>query len=179
MAIKLIAAIDSNNSLGFENNLLFHIPNDLKRFKELTSGNIVLFGRKSYESLPVQPLPNRLNVVLTRDINYKVPPNVFITNSVDHILNHYATTNDSDKDLFICGGANVYTAFMPYADEVYLTYIDKTAENADTFFNRKMLEELFYITKFEKNYCNVNELDFYYATYKNKNHYVHRVDEFK
>lgn len=177
--IKLIAAIDANNGLGYKNNLLFHIPQDLKRFRQLTEGGLIVFGRKSFQSLPVQPLPNRINVVLSRNKKFDVPTGAFKMDSVDQILNHYSTTNEDDKDMWICGGSDVYTAFLPYADEVLLTYIDKAADKADTFFNRKILEELFYITDFKKNYCEVNNVDFYYVTYKNKQQWVHRWDEFK
>lgn len=173
--IKLIAAIDQNNALGFNNDLLFKIPADLKRFKELTSGNITVFGRKSYESLPIKPLPSRINCVLTRNKAYKADHKVFVTDSVDHMLNHYRTANKEDKDLYVCGGSNIYSAFLPHADEVLLTYIDKAADEADTFFNRKLLEELFYLIKFEKNYCEKNEVDFYYATYRNKSHYTYQL----
>ena len=166
--IKLILAIDKNNALGNKGDLLFHIPQDLRRYKELTSGNIVVFGRKSYESLPVRPLPSRLNCVLTRNKKYEADHKVFVTDSVEKILNHYSTTNGDDKDLYICGGSDVYSAFMEHADEVLLTYIDAEAENADTFFNRRKLEELFYLSGMERNYCEKNDVTFFYFTYKKK-----------
>lgn len=177
--IKLLVAIDQNNGIGYQQDLLYKIPADLKRFKDITTGQIVLFGMQSFKSLPVDKLPNRLNVVLTRNKDYVPPIGVFKMNSIQQVLNHYETTNDNDKDLIVCGGSAVYEAMLPHADEVLLTYIDKAADKADTFFNRKLLEELFYITKFERNYCEKNQLDFYYVTCKNKKKWIHDINEFK
>lgn len=174
----MIVAVSQDWAIGNDNGLLFHIPADLRRFKELTSGHHVLMGRKTYESLPVDKLPNRINTVLTRDKNYPVPSDVFTIDSVDNVLSHYHS-GVQDKDLFIIGGSTIYSQFINHADEVLLTYIDKAAEKSDTFFNRKLLEELFYITDFKKNYCEKNDVDFYYVTYKNKQQWVHRWDEFK
>lgn len=183
MSIKLIVAVSQEWGIGANNDLLFHIPDDLKRFKELTVGkgdipNLVLMGSKTYDSLPVNKLPNRTNVVLSRNSNYPVPSDVFVVDSVETVLNHY-NSGIQDRDLWVVGGSTVYSQFLPHADEVHLTYIDKAAENADTFFNRKMLEEHFYMTSFKKKYCEKNELDYYYVDYKNKKHFAHRWDELK
>lgn len=168
MSIKLIVAVTEDWAIGYKNELLYRIPEDLKRFRELTKGNITIFGRHTFESLPVQPLPNRINVVLSRDKKYVPPPTVFKMNSVEHILNHYSTANEEDKDIYVCGGSGVYSDFLPYADEVLVTYIESTADNADTYFDREKLEELFYIGGIEHNYCEENDLKFHYVTYKRK-----------
>lgn len=183
MSIKLIVAVSQEWGIGANNDLLFHIPDDLKRFKELTVGNngepnLVLMGSKTYQSLPVDKLPNRINVVLTRNKDLETHPEVFKVDSIDHVLNHYNSGNQN-RDLFCIGGSTTYSHVLPHADEVHLTYIDKAAENADTFFNRKLLEEHFYMTSFKKKYCEKNELDYYYVDYKNKKHFTHRWDELK
>lgn len=175
--IKLICAIDKNDAIGYGNDLLFRIPADLKRFRQMTENNHVLMGRKTFQSLPY-PLPNRINTVLSRDGKFPHSSDVFVMDSVEKVINHYRS-GSQDKHLYVIGGEGVFEAFLPYADEVHLTYIDKAAEKADTFFNRKMLEEHYFMTGFKKNYCEKNDLDFYYVDYKNKSHYVHRLDEFR
>src|SRR5690606_20330227 len=130
--------------LGYKNDLLYRIPADLKRFKELTTNQYVLMGSRTYESLPVEKLPNRINVVLTRNKDYKVPTGVFKMDSVEHVLNHY-NSGEQDRDLYVIGGSTIYAQMLEHADEVLLTYVDAEAEYADTFFNRRKLEELFYL----------------------------------
>jgi dihydrofolate reductase len=168
LGIKILVAVDTNFAIGYKNKLLFHISDDLKRFKKLTTGNYVLMGRKTFESILSynnKPLPNRLNVVLTRNRKYEVPLGVFKSESVGNIINHYKN-GIQDKDLFCIGGNEVYNSFLPYADEVLITYIDAESKLADTYFNRQTLEKDFYISKSEKNHCEKTGLDFYFVTYK-------------
>jgi len=171
MAIKLICAVDSNWAIGNKNQLLFAIPQDLKRFKQLTVGNYTIFGRKSFESVLSynngKPLSNRMNVVLTRNRKYDIPLGCFKSDSVQHVINHY-NSGSQDKDLYVCGGSDVYSQFMPYADEVLITYIDAEAPQADTYFIREVLEKDFFIGESEQHYCEKNGIDFYYVTYKRK-----------
>jgi len=171
MSIKLICAVDSNWSIGYKNELLFNISADLQRFKSLTENQFCIFGRNTYESIlnynNGKPLSNRVNVVLTRNRKYEVSLGVYKSDSVEHILNHY-NSGKQHKDIMACGGADVYNQFLPHADEVLITYIDEEAPKADTYFNREVLEKDFYIAVSEKNYCEKNDLDFYYVTYKRK-----------
>ncbi len=127
--IILIAAIDKRNAIGYNNKLLFHIPNDLKRFKELTTGHTVVMGRKTFESLPKGALPNRRNIVLSRnkDLCY---PNTEIFSSIEDALK---SCTQAEK-VFIIGGEQIYSTCIGFADELEITEIDKTAEHSDAFF---------------------------------------------
>ena len=134
MAIKLIVAVDSNFGIGYKNELLFRISEDLTRFKELTTGHFVVMGRKTFESLP-NPLPYRTNVVITRDKKYAVESSsVVIEHDIEKLVSHYKTTGQQDKDIWVIGGAEIYKQFAPYVDEVYLTAVDKEAPQVDTYF---------------------------------------------
>lgn len=127
--IVIIAAIDENRGLGCKNRLLFHLPNDLKHFKELTTGNTVLMGRKTFESLPKGALPNRRNIVLSsnKELHY---PDTEIYTSMDEALDHCA----NDEKVFIIGGHSVYKMAIDRADELRLTYIKAKAKQVDVFF---------------------------------------------
>ena len=120
--ISIIVAKAQNNIIGGDNKLLWHISDDLKRFKEITSGNTIIMGRKTFESLP-GVLPNRKHVILTRDKNYSVDnSNVEIIHSVDEIINKY---KDSSMEAFIIGGGEIYKEFLPHASKLYLTEVLK------------------------------------------------------
>lgn len=130
--ISIIAAIGKNRELGKDNKLLWQIPSDMKRFKDLTTGNVVIMGRKTYESLPekYRPLPDRLNIIITRDSNYSAPgANVY--NSIETAIEEARKTN---KEIFIIGGAQIYLLGIKYAEKLYLTLVDKEYPEADAFF---------------------------------------------
>lgn len=127
--IAIIVAIDRNNAIGFENKLLFWLPNDLKRFKALTTGNTIIMGRKTFESLPKGALPNRRNVVLSHDQNLKLEGAEVFTTLEDAI----ASCQESEK-IYIIGGASIYRQAFNIADELCITEIDATANEADAFF---------------------------------------------
>lgn len=123
--MKLIVAVDENWNIGKDGDLLIKIPDDLKRFKEITNGKAVFMGRKTLESLPNgNPLPNRTNIVLTRDKDYKNDKCVVI-NSVDEI--------ELDDDIFVIGGGQVYSLMLPYCDTAYITMVHNSFD-ADTSF---------------------------------------------
>jgi dihydrofolate reductase len=126
--ISIIVAIAENNAIGKDNQLLWHISDDLKRFKALTTGHTVVMGKKTYESLPVRPLPNRRNVVIT-DIPGEVIEGCVMAYSIEDALEKC----DDDKENFIIGGGSVYRQFLKYADKFYLTRVHRSFE-ADTFF---------------------------------------------
>lgn len=126
--ISIIVAIAENNAIGFENKLIYWLPNDLKRFKALTTGNTIIMGRRTFESLPKGALPNRRNIVLSRNGKAEDFPNADLYPSLNEAL---ATC---EGDVFIIGGASVYNEAMPIADRLCLTYIYDTPEQADTFF---------------------------------------------
>ncbi len=127
--ISIIAAIGENREIGKNNKLLWHIPEDFKRFKEMTSGYPVIMGRKTFESIG-KPLPNRTNIIITRDKNYK-SENCLITYSLEEAI-QLAKTKD-DKEIFIIGGGQIYEQAIGIADKLYLTVV-KGGFDADTFF---------------------------------------------
>lgn len=135
MKIKIIVAFDDNGAIGRNNDLMWNLPNDMKSFKELTNGHVVVMGRKTFESIPekYRPLPNRENVVLTANVNWK-HDNVLVFHNVKDILQHY---NDSGKTLFIIGGGQIYHRFIGsgFVDEIYATHVHTECENADTHIN--------------------------------------------
>jgi dihydrofolate reductase len=132
--INIIAAIQSkDNGLGYNNDLLYQLPEDMKHFRETTSGHVVIMGRKTWESIPekFRPLPNRQNIVITRDAEY-----IALGASVAYGLQDaisLAQHNFSDKDIFIVGGGEIYKQALPLTDRLYLTLIDGD-KPADVFF---------------------------------------------
>lgn len=127
--LTIIAAIDRNNAIGFQNRLLFWLPNDLKRFKALTTGNTILMGRKTFESLPNGALPNRRNVVLSSNPE-TVCPGAELFSSLEEALQNCRT----EEQVYIIGGATLYEQAMPLADQLCLTEIEASATEADAFF---------------------------------------------
>lgn len=125
--ISMIAAIGKNRELGKNNGLVWHISQDMKFFKNTTMGHKVIMGYNTYKSLPGD-LPGRKMIILSYE---KVDGNVETVYSIDEVLNKYL---DSEEEIFICGGASLYSQFIEYADKLYLTEIDATDEEADVFF---------------------------------------------
>ncbi len=127
--IALIVALDEQNAIGRGGDLLCHLPNDLKRFKQITTGHTVIMGRKTYESLPKGALPNRTNIVITSDHaeNY---PGCIVVRSVEEALTHY---KEGEK-IFVIGGGMLYRTTLSLADQLYITRIHHTFSDADTFF---------------------------------------------
>ncbi len=130
MRLSIIVAIAKNNAIGLNNKLIYWLPNDLKRFKSLTTGNTIIMGRKTFESLPKGALPNRRNIVLSRNGNPADFPGAELFRSLDETLEHCKDENE----VFIIGGATLYTEAFPIADRICLTYVDNTPAEADTFF---------------------------------------------
>lgn len=135
--ISIIAAIGKNRELGKDNKLLWHIPEDFKRFKDLTSGHVVIMGRKTYESLPekFRPLPNRTNIVISRRLNESNETNKSnLTYWVNSMEAAFAKASSSQGEIFVIGGASIYEQGIKYADKLYLTLVEKEFPDADTFF---------------------------------------------
>lgn len=126
--ITLIAAAGENNELGKDNDLLWHLPNDFKRFKALTTGHYIIMGRKTFESFP-KPLPNRTHVIITRSEDYKVPEGCLIAHSVEKALEICPATETT----YIIGGGEIYRQSIELADCIELTRVHHTFE-ADAFF---------------------------------------------
>ncbi|MDR1172118.1 MAG: dihydrofolate reductase [Bacteroidales bacterium] len=126
--ISIIVAVDQNNAIGLNNSLLCHMPNDLKYFKRVTSGRSVIMGRRTYESLPVKPLPNRTNIVISKSLTESLPGCVLVS-SVEEACNHCSGA----EECFVIGGAQVYRQMIPMARKLYITRIHHVFE-ADTRF---------------------------------------------
>ena len=128
MTITIIAAVARNRAIGYQNKLLYWLPNDLKRFKALTTGHTVIMGRRTFESLPKGALPNRRNIVLSGTQTHFEGCDSFA--SLDEALAHCA----ADEDIYIIGGAHVYQQAIERADRLCLTEVDDVPEQADVFF---------------------------------------------
>ncbi|MCL4135426.1 UNVERIFIED_CONTAM: hypothetical protein GTU68_010857 [Idotea baltica] len=124
--IIIIAAIGKNRELGKDNELIWHLPNDLKRFKKVTSGNDVIMGRKTFESLG-KALPNRNNIIITRNPDYKAE-NCIVVNSIEDAIKSGTSSN-----LFIIGGAQIYKQAIKIADQLDITFVDANLD-ADAYF---------------------------------------------
>ena len=138
--ISIIVAIAENNAIGFENKLIYWLPNDLKRFKALTTGNTIIMGRKTFESFPKGALPNRRNVVLSRTGKPEDFPGADLYPNLEEAL------ASCKGDVYIIGGASVYEQALSLADRLCLTYVYDTPKNADTFFpsfNKDEWKEVF------------------------------------
>ena len=128
MSINIIAAVAKNRAIGFENKLIYWLPNDLKRFKALTTGHTIIMGRNTYLSLPKGALPNRRNVVLSSTISELPGCDVYPT------LDAALKSCRPDEDIYIIGGARVYEQAISIADRLCLTEVDDTPAQADAFF---------------------------------------------
>lgn len=161
--LSLIVAIADNQAIGKQQQLLCHLPKDLKRFKEITSGHTVIMGRKTFESLPNGALPNRKNIVLSSSVNLSYP-NCIVVNSLEEALREC----EEDQEVFIIGGAAVYEAALKQADKLYITRIHHAFDGADTFFpeiNESEWQEI------EREDCSVDEkhaFPFTFITYIRK-----------
>lgn len=129
MKISIIVAIGKNNEIGKDNNLLWKLSSDLKRFKSITVGHPIIMGRKTYQSLPNGALPERTNVVLTRDKDFR-PEKCLVFSSLDAALIHLR----DEEEVFIIGGGEVYKQAFPICNKLYLTKVHETFSDADTFF---------------------------------------------
>ena len=133
--LSLIVAKAENNVIGKDNKLLWHLPEDLKRFKNLTTGHTIIMGRKTFESLG-RVLPNRKHVVFTQNPNFKVDDvNVKIVHSLSDIQEYVEDKNEN----FVIGGEKIYNLLMPYVNKMYITEIHKDFDG-DTFFPNVDLE---------------------------------------
>ena len=153
--ISIIVAIASNYAIGKDNDLLWHISKDLKRFKEITKNHYIIMGKRTYYSLPVMPLPNRVIMILTDDIGESID-NCVMAYSIEDAIEKM----DSDKENFIIGGGSIYKQFMPLANKLYITRVHKNFE-ADTFFP-EISEKKWELTSSE-NIDDDNQNDFKYT----------------
>lgn len=161
--ISIVVAVDEQNAIGRNGDLLCHLPNDLKHFKNITSGHTVVMGRRTYESLPKGALPNRTNVVVTSDKpeNY---PDCIVVRSLEEAFENAPT----DKEIFIIGGGQLYRSSLEFTDKLYLTRIHHTFEDADTFFPKINFEEWELIEKEEYKADEKHTFDYTFEEYIRK-----------
>jgi len=126
--ISIIVAIADNHAIGKDNKLLWHLSDDLKRFKRLTTGHTIVMGKNTFESLPIQPLPNRRSLVIS-----DVPDDHYEGCVMAYSIEEAIEKCDDERENFVIGGGSVYRQFLPFANKFYLTRVHHDFE-ADTFF---------------------------------------------
>lgn len=159
----IIAAADENNAIGKDNKLIWHLSEDLKRFKSLTNGRHIIMGRKTFESFP-KPLPNRTHIVVTRQEDFEAPEGVIVVNNLEDALD----ASRSDANPFIIGGGEIYKQAMAFADVIELTRVHHRFDHADTFFP-EIDETKWRVTNkqtFDKD--EQNDFSYSFITYKRK-----------
>lgn len=131
--ISAIVAVDANWGIGYDGQLLERIPEDMQHFRELTTNHTIMMGKKTWNSLPSHPLPNRVNIVITHTGHQDSEMTSFMSmeNAISRIQNWY-----DDEELFIIGGGQIYEQLLSYCNIVYLTYIGRDHKNIDTYFPR-------------------------------------------
>lgn len=167
MPITLVAAIDLNRAIGYNNQLLCKLSSDMKHFKELTRNGICIMGRKTYDSIG-KPLSGRTNLVLTRDSTYDPHPSVYLYEDIDTVLHEYNNYGEGVSNLFVLGGVSVYQQFLPYADVIELTIIQHKFPEADSFFPAFSLDEFDVVSNIYNEADEKNEYAHSFITYKRK-----------
>ncbi len=131
MPLSIVVAVSKNHCIGKNGKLPWRIPEDMRHFRDLTMGKIVIMGRKTWESIPekFRPLPGRKNIVITRQEHYTVPDNVEVFNDLDHALLAHR-----GEDKVCIGGGEIYKQCMKTADLLYITHVDQEVKDGDAFF---------------------------------------------
>ena len=160
--ISLIVAVASNGAIGKQQDLLCHLPNDLKRFKAITLGHTIVMGRRTFESLPKGALPGRTNVVVTRQAEASWDNTVVVT-SIDEVL-----ADSADKELFVIGGGMLYKQTIDRADRLYITHIHHEFADADTFFPEVNYDEWEVIEREDHQADERHPYDYSFVTYQRK-----------
>ena len=160
--ITMIAAAGENNELGKDNDLLWHLPDDFKRFKQLTTGRHIIMGRKTFETFP-KPLPNRVHIVITRNKNYQKEGAVAV-----HDMKNALKIAEKDEQPFIIGGGEIYKMGLPFSDKIELTRVHGKFEDADTFFPKFSEAEWELISKIEHPKDERHKYSFTYETWEKK-----------
>jgi dihydrofolate reductase len=159
--ITLIAAVAQNNALGKDNQLHWHLPDDFKRFKNITSGHYIIMGRKTFESFP-KPLPNRTHVIITLQKEYK-PEGCIVVNSLEEAIQ----SCPKQEDIFIIGGGEIYKQSIAIADKIDITRVHNSFE-ADTFFPEIEIEKWQLIFEEFHSKDERHDFDFTFQTYVRK-----------
>jgi dihydrofolate reductase len=167
MKVALIAAFAQNLVVGINNSLPWHLPEDLKYFKRTTSGKAIIMGRKTYESIG-RPLPNRTNIVVSRNPNFSAEGVVMVT-SLEEAVKHAENVNmiNGVEEVMIIGGAAIYQASLPMADRLYLTHVHANVEG-DAYFPKIDLEQWEQVSREDFNKDESNPYDYSFSVYDKK-----------
>ena len=160
--ISIIVAIASNNAIGKNNDLLWHITNDLKHFKKVTKNHYIIMGKRTYYSLPVRPLPHRTSMIITDVANEDID-NCLMAYSIEDAISKMDDANEN----FIIGGGSVYKQFMPFANKLYITRVHKDYE-ADTFFPEISLDKWELVSEDHVNNDSQNDFNYTFEIYNRK-----------
>lgn len=161
--LSIIVAMAQNRAIGKNNDLLWHLSGDLKRFKKLTTGHPVVMGRKTWESLPKRPLPGRRNIVFTQNADYQAD-GAEVVHSVNGLFN---ALKDCDEEVFIMGGAAIYNLLLPFTNRLYVTQVYRDYE-ADVFFPTIDMSEFTLTNISEPLFDEESGLDYAYEEYDRK-----------
>lgn len=159
MKISIVVAHDQHLAIGRNNEIPWHLPNDLKYFKKITSGHCVVMGRKCFESIG-KPLPNRTNIIITRDKNFKAE-GCLVVHSFDEA--EHIATQLNEKELMIIGGGEIYTYYLSKAHTLYITEVDVYIQDAEIFFPKVDFTS-FILTRYEEG--SVDEKNIYSHRFK-------------
>ena len=170
--MNLIVEVENKWARGYKNDLLISKHDDMKFFRETTTGNVIIMGRKTLNSFPNgRPLKNRVNIVITKDTNFKAD-GAIVVNSIEEAVKEAEKYND--KEAYVIGGGSIYEQMLPYCDTAYVTYIDNSY-SADTFIpNLDKLTDEWYIAD-ESDECTYFEIEYYFRTYKRQK-YISTTD---
>ena len=160
--LTLIVAVSENDVIGKDNDLIWHLKNDLKRFKALTSGHCIIMGRKTFESFP-KPLPNRTHIVITRQQDYKAAEGVIVVNSLETAIE----AANQDENPFIIGGGEIYKQALEVVDTIEFTRVHHNFEG-DTFF--PVIQETIWkeTNRVDHKKDDLHKFDFSFITYKRR-----------
>ena len=162
MVISIIAAVSENNVIGNNNTLIWHLKEDMKYFKEKTSGHHIIMGRKTFESISGgKPLPNRISIVITRDKNYE-RDGIIVCHSLDEAIDKCTDENE----VFIIGGGQIYKEAIEICDNLYITKIHKDFEGDIKF--PEIHENKWKLTNCDKHYSENNNFNYSFLTYMRK-----------
>tara|TARA_B100000900_G_scaffold175810_2_gene149152 strand:- start:1100 stop:1606 length:507 start_codon:yes stop_codon:yes gene_type:complete len=162
--ISLIVAVSQNGVIGKDNQLAWHLPDDMKYFSNMTKGHSIIMGRKNWESIPTKyrPLPERKNIVITRNKNFK-SKEAFVVNSIEQAIDISRT--DEDEEVFIIGGGEIYKLGLEYVDKIYITEIYAEIEG-NTFFPKWEKDDWIEISRISHPKDEKHKYSFDYIIYK-------------
>jgi dihydrofolate reductase len=162
-SLSIIVAMAQNRAIGKDNDLMWHLSSDLKRFKQLTTGHPVVMGRRTWESLPKRPLPGRRNIVLTQNPDFEAA-GAEVVHSVNGL---FEALKDRDDEVFVMGGASIYQLLLPFTNRLYVTQVYKDFDG-DVYFPTIDMSEFNLVKLSEPMFDEASELDYAYEEYDRK-----------